>query len=68
MRRYNSFFVQAWVDDEGGDAGAYRLKVEHIQTGMVTMLTDPAHIIGWLRQQGVCSSAPMRLAEATEAE
>jgi len=63
MRRYNSFFVQAWVDDEG-----YRLKVEHIQTGMVTMLTDPAHIIGWLRQQGVCSSAPMRLAEATEAE
>jgi hypothetical protein len=57
VRHYNSFFIQTWVDDGPEAERKYRLKVEHVQTGVVVVLTDPGELPAWLRQQWVESSA-----------
>jgi hypothetical protein len=67
MRRYSSFFVQAWVDEGIGKARVCRLKVEHVQTGAVVVLSDMQELDRWMNQTiGAGHDASLVVAERPE--
>jgi hypothetical protein len=45
VRRYNSFLVRCWIFD--GDA--WRIQIEHVQSGDRMQVAVPEEAIAWIR-------------------